>query len=60
MALLNLRAIRRAIYGSLLKKGEAIGLRTSILVVINKDISQTAGNRFIRRRYLYLGLSLIT
>ena len=36
MASLNLRAIRRANYGSFLREGEAIGLRTLILVAIRR------------------------
>ena len=36
MALPNLRVIRRASYGSFLREGEAIGLRTSILVAMRR------------------------
>ena len=59
VTLLNLKAIRRVSYGLLLRKGKAIGLRTSILVIINKSVSRKAGNnKFIRRIYLYFGLKL--
>ena len=59
VTLLNLRAIRRASYGLLLRKGKTTGLRTLILVAINKSVSRKAGNnKFIKRIYLYFGPKL--